>query len=251
MTRARIYQLFEMCADIMAVRWPEGEALFQRLYQKFASSPEAQDSIRTRRGLLELIYPTIGVGGAIVPEQRGVGRKIERSSDRNGARRGDRDFSRPRTNQRSTQTVSAPILVDRRSVLRRRMLFEHPDTAPNALADDLNLATIASRDGGGPVETGASLVAHGDGWGPSTRRWAALVPRRTTIGIALNIEQPLTMSEVATQEQGSNQSAHKSGKRADPRQVAGKLRGCAEQMRGNGGSPADDTGGSPEQPFGI
>ena len=107
LTRARIYQLFEMCADIMAVRWPEGEALFQRLYQKFASSTEARTQYELVRGLLELIYPTVGVGAAIAPGQRGAGRQIERPSDRDGARRGDRDFSRPRTNQRSTQAVSA------------------------------------------------------------------------------------------------------------------------------------------------
>ncbi len=107
LTRARIYQLFEMCADIMAVRWPEGEALFQRLYQKVASSPEARTQHDLMRAFLELIYPTIDVGEAVVPGPRGAGRQSVRPSDRDGARRVDRDFSRPKANQRATQAVSA------------------------------------------------------------------------------------------------------------------------------------------------
>ncbi len=56
-TRARIYQLLEMCGEIMSVRWPEGDELLRRLGQKLASFPNAKTQISQLRTVRELVYP--------------------------------------------------------------------------------------------------------------------------------------------------------------------------------------------------
>jgi hypothetical protein len=56
-TRARIYQLLEMCGEIMSVRWPEGDELLRRLGQKLASFPNAKTQISQLRAVRDLVYP--------------------------------------------------------------------------------------------------------------------------------------------------------------------------------------------------
>jgi hypothetical protein len=104
LTRARIYQLFEMCADIMAVRWPEGEPLFGKLYQKLLMTPDARAQLELLSDLVELIYPTIEAGNGAPPELRVADRQANREPSKDGDRRSNRDHSR---NQRSSTAVSA------------------------------------------------------------------------------------------------------------------------------------------------
>jgi hypothetical protein len=104
LTRARIYQLFEMCADIMAVRWPEGEAAFQKLYQKLATSPDARAQVDSLRDLIELIYPSIDLSGGAATASRTVDGRANREPGKDGQRRSERDYSR---NHRSSAAVSA------------------------------------------------------------------------------------------------------------------------------------------------
>ena len=58
-TRARVYQLLETCADIMSVRWPEGEKVFLRLHQKLAEFTNAKPQLARLRALTGLIYPQL------------------------------------------------------------------------------------------------------------------------------------------------------------------------------------------------
>ena len=56
-TRARIYQLLEMCGEIMSVRWPEGDELLRRLGQKLGAFPNAKTQISQLRAVRDLVYP--------------------------------------------------------------------------------------------------------------------------------------------------------------------------------------------------
>jgi chaperonin GroEL (HSP60 family) len=58
-TRARVYQLLETCAEIMSVRWPEGEKLFKRLLEKLGSFPNGKVQVARLRALTDLIYPDL------------------------------------------------------------------------------------------------------------------------------------------------------------------------------------------------
>jgi hypothetical protein len=58
-TRARVYQLLETCSDVLAVRWPEGEALFGRLDQKLSKFPSAKAQLARLRDLTAIIYPAL------------------------------------------------------------------------------------------------------------------------------------------------------------------------------------------------
>lgn len=54
-TRARVYQLLEDCADVMAVRWPEGRWLLVPLVEPYREAePEAMGLIHALRGIF---YP--------------------------------------------------------------------------------------------------------------------------------------------------------------------------------------------------
>ncbi|MEX2141748.1 MAG: hypothetical protein WD894_20955 [Pirellulales bacterium] len=68
-TRARVYQLLEMCADVMSVRWPEGEKLFLRLHHKLGSFPNAKTQVARLRALTDLIYPELRDTPAAPPER--------------------------------------------------------------------------------------------------------------------------------------------------------------------------------------
>ncbi len=56
-TRARVYQLFEDCAKVMHVRWPEGEWLFTALEEKLRRDEAEGEALRLFRALRELFYP--------------------------------------------------------------------------------------------------------------------------------------------------------------------------------------------------
>lgn len=83
-TRARVYQLFEMCGDVMAVRWPEGAELFRELHERLASFPGARPQLVQLRALVDLIYPELEYRGRVAEH---VVNKAS-SKDR-GAARGD------------------------------------------------------------------------------------------------------------------------------------------------------------------
>ncbi len=81
-TRARVYQLLETCAEIMSVRWPEGEKLFLRLHQKLDSLPNAKLLVSRLKALTDLIYPElrdVTAPSAARPKKR-------HANDRNGSR---------------------------------------------------------------------------------------------------------------------------------------------------------------------
>jgi hypothetical protein len=58
-TRARVYQLLEMCGDVLSVRWPEGEVLFRRLHEKLSSYPSAKAQAAQLRRLTAIVYPSL------------------------------------------------------------------------------------------------------------------------------------------------------------------------------------------------
>jgi hypothetical protein len=58
-TRARVYQLLETCSDVIAVRWPEGEALIGRLQQKLSKFPSAKAQLAQLQSLSTIIYPSL------------------------------------------------------------------------------------------------------------------------------------------------------------------------------------------------
>jgi hypothetical protein len=58
-TRARVYQLLETCGDVLAVRWPEGEALIGRLDQKLSGFPSARSQVAQLRRLTAIVYPSL------------------------------------------------------------------------------------------------------------------------------------------------------------------------------------------------
>lgn len=57
-TRARIYQLLELCSRIMTVRWPEGGWQLLALSERFAQHPEHAESREMFNTLRALLYPT-------------------------------------------------------------------------------------------------------------------------------------------------------------------------------------------------
>jgi len=68
-TRARVYQLFENCAKVMEVRWPEGRWLFAPLATRFGSSdPEAVGLVHA---IIDLFYPSEKVGSSASENGRG------------------------------------------------------------------------------------------------------------------------------------------------------------------------------------
>jgi len=56
-TRARIYQLYETCAEAMQVRWPEGRWLLQALENRLAAIDGAGPQAEMVTALRELFYP--------------------------------------------------------------------------------------------------------------------------------------------------------------------------------------------------
>ena len=56
-TRARIYQLYEDCAKVMKVRWPEGEAKLKALTSELAGKPKNKESTSLLTALCDLCYP--------------------------------------------------------------------------------------------------------------------------------------------------------------------------------------------------
>lgn len=56
-TRARVYQLLETCAMIMAVRWPEGAGRLRALEAFFNAQSAPADRLELLRSTIELLYP--------------------------------------------------------------------------------------------------------------------------------------------------------------------------------------------------
>lgn len=57
-TRARIYQLLEICGDVMCVRWPAGRWMLRLLAQKLQSGSSDTEAIELLDSLQWLLYPT-------------------------------------------------------------------------------------------------------------------------------------------------------------------------------------------------
>lgn len=102
-TRARVYQLLETCADVMSVRWPEGEKLFLRLHQKLASFPNAKTQVARLRELTDLIYPNLRGATAASAERSARSNAGERSS-----RRTDASTSRQGANHQHQRSKNGP-----------------------------------------------------------------------------------------------------------------------------------------------
>jgi hypothetical protein len=90
-TRARVYQLLETCAEIMSVRWPEGEKLFKRLLEKLGSSPNGKAQLARLRALTDLIYPDLRDVATAAAQSRAAetsarqGSNHQHSRNKNGA----------------------------------------------------------------------------------------------------------------------------------------------------------------------
>ena len=57
LTRARVYQLLEECAKVMAVRWPEGEQQLAALGAKLSNNGTNQDTLQMFQMTCELFFP--------------------------------------------------------------------------------------------------------------------------------------------------------------------------------------------------
>ncbi len=58
LTRARVYQLLEVCGQIMDVRWPEGRWLTRQLAAKFKAEAIGKNELRRFNATVELFYPS-------------------------------------------------------------------------------------------------------------------------------------------------------------------------------------------------
>jgi hypothetical protein len=56
-TRARIYQLLEECAKVMAVRWPEGNGKLRALATHCEKSETDADALALLRSAIEIFFP--------------------------------------------------------------------------------------------------------------------------------------------------------------------------------------------------
>ncbi len=56
-TRARVYQLLDTCAEIMEVRWPDGRWQLAALAEKFAGVDEHHDGLRLFESTRSLLFP--------------------------------------------------------------------------------------------------------------------------------------------------------------------------------------------------
>jgi hypothetical protein len=63
-TRARIYQLLDDCGKVMAVRWPEGKVLLDRLTSHYSSLDQHQGQLRLFFGVCELCFPEKQLGAS-------------------------------------------------------------------------------------------------------------------------------------------------------------------------------------------
>jgi hypothetical protein len=63
-TRARVYQLLDDCGKVMAVRWPEGKALLDRLTGHYSSMEQGQSALRLFFGICELCFPEKQLGSS-------------------------------------------------------------------------------------------------------------------------------------------------------------------------------------------
>ena len=71
-TRARVYQLLEECASVMAVRWPEGEQQLVALQGHCRSVPTDDETLRLLDRTIDLFYPNTRTTAADLSDQRTV-----------------------------------------------------------------------------------------------------------------------------------------------------------------------------------
>jgi hypothetical protein len=69
-TRARVYQLLEDCAKVMAVRWPEGEQQLNALRERLHTVPTDEKTLRLLGMMIDLFYPQSQHAASKMPEQR-------------------------------------------------------------------------------------------------------------------------------------------------------------------------------------
>ena len=55
-TRARVYQLLEDCANVMRVRWPEGRCLLEFLHRKLEANAGPGDDLQLLKATFDLFY---------------------------------------------------------------------------------------------------------------------------------------------------------------------------------------------------
>lgn len=67
-TRARVYQLLETCADVMAVRWPEGGPRLRGLQAHLSKQSAPADRLELLRTTIELFFPD---GTVDIPHSNG------------------------------------------------------------------------------------------------------------------------------------------------------------------------------------
>ncbi len=66
-TRARVYQLFETCGDVMQVRWPAGRWMFELLQHKLQAHASHSEARELLSDLQWLLYPTRRSRAALEP----------------------------------------------------------------------------------------------------------------------------------------------------------------------------------------
>ncbi len=66
-TRARVYQLLEMCGDVMRIRWPAGRWMFKLLIQKLNARASESEALDLVESLQSLLYPTRRAKSAAEP----------------------------------------------------------------------------------------------------------------------------------------------------------------------------------------
>lgn len=69
-TRARVYQLLEECANVVAVRWPEGEQQLVALQGRWRSVPTDDETLRLLDRTTDLFYPNTRTTAAELSDQR-------------------------------------------------------------------------------------------------------------------------------------------------------------------------------------
>ena len=68
-TRARVYQLLEECANVIAVRWPEGEQQLVSLQGRWQSVPADDETLRLLGRTIDLFYPNTRTTTAELSDQ--------------------------------------------------------------------------------------------------------------------------------------------------------------------------------------
>lgn len=71
-TRARVYQLLEECANVFAVRWPEGEQQVVALQGHWQTVPSVDETLQLLGRTIDLFYPNTRTAAANLSDQRTI-----------------------------------------------------------------------------------------------------------------------------------------------------------------------------------